>query len=173
MDRIIEDKFSSLDIVYRETHKVKGLLLRDRILNDKKQLEDGKRLGATYFSALLMEWAGGQATFTDLKPKDSSEGISDSLVQALECCVLPNPAQRTTEPLEALLRHAGPMNQTEIYGMVKAVIANQMLGQPMKDVVILEVMNYLSKVQLQDSWPNLMQALGYITLHPTPEIMNT
>ena len=173
MDRIIEDKFSSLDIVHRETHKVKGLLLRDRILNDKKQLEDGKRLGATYFSALLMEWAGGQATFTDLKPKDSSEGISDSLVQALECCVLPNPAQRTTEPLEALLRHAGPMNQTEIYGMVKAVIANQMLGQPMKDVVILEVMNYLSKVQLQDSWPNLMQALGYITLHPTPEIMNT
>ena len=173
MDRIIEDKFSSLDIVYRETHKVKGLLLRDRILNDKKQLEDGKRLGATYFSALLMEWAGGQATFTDLKPKNSSEGISDSLVQALECCVLPNPAQRTTEPLEALLRHAGPMNQTEIYGMVKAVIANQMLGQPMKDVVILEVMNYLSKVQLQDSWPNLMQALGYITLHPTPEIMNT
>ena len=172
MDRIIEDKFSSLDIVYRETHRVKGMLLRDRILNDKKQLEDGKRLGATYYSALLMEWAGGQANFADLKPKDTNEGISDSLVQALECCQLPNPAQRTTEPLEALLRHAGPMNQTEIYGMVKAVIANQMLGQPMKDVVILEVMNYLSKVQLQDSWPNLMQALGYITLHPTPEIIN-
>ena len=55
MDRIIEDKFSSLVIVCRETHKVKGMLLRDRIIYDKKQLADGKRLGATYFSALLME----------------------------------------------------------------------------------------------------------------------
>ena len=98
--------------------------------------------GATYFSALLMEWAGGQASFADLKPKDPNESINDSLVQALECCQLPNPASRTTEPLEALLRHAGPMNQTEIFSMVKAVIANQMLGQPMKDVVILEIMNY-------------------------------
>ena len=159
MDRIIEDKFSSLDIVFRETHRVKGMLLRDRIQWDKKQLPDGKRLGTTYYSALLMEWAGGQASFADLKPKDPSETISDSLVQALECCQLPNPASRTTEPLEALLRHAGPMNQTEIFGMVKSCIANQMLGQPMKDVVILEVMNYLVQVQLQDSWPNLMQAL--------------
>ena len=159
MDRIIEDKFSSLDIVFRETHRVQGMLLRDRILWDKKQLPDGKRLGTTYFSALLMEWAGGQQSFADLKPKDTNEMISDSLVQALECCQLPNPASRTTEPLEALLRHAGPMNQTEIFGMVKSCIANQMLGQPMKDVVILEVMNYLIRVQLQDSWPNLMQAL--------------
>jgi len=159
VDRIIEDKFSSLDIVFRETHRVQGMLLRDRIVHDKKQLPDGKRLGTTYFAALLAEWAGGQASFADLKPKDPSETISDSLVQALECCQLPNPASRTTEPLEALLRHAGPMNQTEIFGMVKSCIANQMLGQPMKDVVILEVMNYLVRVQLQDSWPNLMQAL--------------
>ena len=108
---------------------------------DKKQLEDGKRLGATYFSALLMEWAGGQPSFADLKPKDPTEGINDSLVQAPECCQLHNPASRTIEPLEALLRHAGPMNQTEIFGMAKAVIANHMLGQPMKDVVILEIMN--------------------------------
>ena len=61
------------------------------------------------------------------------------------------------------------MNQTEIFGMVKAVIANRMLGQQMKDVVILEIMSYLNKVQLQDNWPNLMQALWYITLHPTPK----
>ena len=59
------------------------------------------------------------------------------------------------------------MNQTEIFGMVKAVIANQMLGQPMEDVAILEIMNYLNKVQLQDSWPNLMQALvDHLTPYP-------
>ena len=120
MDRIISDKFSSRDIVYRETHKVNGMLLRDRIVWDKKQLPDGKRLGSSYFAALLMEWAGGQASFASLKPKDPNESISDSPVQARECCGKANPAVRTTEPLEALLRHAGPMNQTEVYGMVKA-----------------------------------------------------
>ena len=99
-------------------------------------------------------------------PQSPSESISDSLVQALECCAKTNPALRTTEPLEALLRHAGPMNQTEIFGMVKAVISNQQLGQPSKDAVILSVMNYLIRVSLADAWPNLMQAEGTCNLKP-------
>jgi len=102
----------------------------------------------------------GQSSFAALKPKDPNESISDSLIQALECCAKTNPATRTTEPLEALLRHAGPMNQTEVYGMVKACISNQQLGMPAKDAIILEVMNYMIRVGLAESWPPLMQALG-------------
>jgi len=61
VDRIIADKFSSLDLVYKEAHKVDGMLLRDRIMHDKRKLPEGKRLGSSYFAQLLMEWAGGKA----------------------------------------------------------------------------------------------------------------
>lgn len=105
-----------------------------------------------------MEWAGGQAAFASLKPSKQGEPISDSLVQALECCSKTNPATRTSEPLESLLRHSGPMNQTEAYGMVKAIISNSQLGQPMKDAIVLEVMQFFIRHRLEDAWPDLMQA---------------
>ena len=148
-------------MVFRETHKVNGQLLRDRILSDKNNLPAGGRLSSTYYSQLLMEWAGDQQSFANLKPDIQGESISDSLVQALECCSKTNPAARTTEPLEAILRHASAMNQTEIFGMVKALISNQQLGQPCKDSLILETMNYLIRVELTEKWPALMQVLVF------------
>ena len=37
---IIAEKFGNFDLVFRETHKVNGLLLRDRIVQDRRQLSD-------------------------------------------------------------------------------------------------------------------------------------
>jgi hypothetical protein len=165
VDRIIADKFGNLDLVYRETHKVDGLVLRERILADKRALPEGQRLGATYYAQLAMEWAGGQASFAKLKPAIAGEAISDGLIQALECCAKTNPASRSTEPLESILRHQGPMNQTEVYGMVKAIISNSQMGQIAKDAIILEVMHYLIRTDLAEAWPPMMQVHWVMNLN--------
>ena len=166
MDRIIAEKFGNFDLVFRETHKVNGLLLRDRIIQDRRELSDGQRLGSTYFAQLAMEWSGGQASFASLKPAKVGESINDGLVQALDCCAVPNPAARTTEPLECILRHQGKMNQTEVYGMVKTTIANTTLGQPARDTVILEIMHYLFRTELAESWPGMMLVHWVLDLNP-------
>ena len=105
-DRIMNEKFGSLDLVYRETHKVNGLVLRDRLLQDRRDFAPGQRLLSTYYANVLMEWTGGQDHMVNLTPAVKGESISDSLIQALECCAKPNPATRSCEPLEALLRHS-------------------------------------------------------------------
>ena len=58
VDRIVETKSPTLDLVVREAHTVNGELLRDRIARDRKALPTGARLGACYFKGVLMEWSG-------------------------------------------------------------------------------------------------------------------
>jgi hypothetical protein len=163
VDRIIETKFGGLDIVHRETHTVNGELLRDRLARDKRELPPGGRLGACYYRDLLMEWSSGQAGWADLRPSKQGEVISDQLVHALDLCNHSNPNTRTIEPLTAFLRNTKTLNQTEVYGAVKAIAANSLVGQQKKDTVVQEIMEYLVKHNQDKVWPELMKALTKYT----------
>ena len=173
VDRIIESKFSSLDIVHRETHTVNGELLRDRLARDKREIHDGGRLGACYYRDLLMEWSSGQIGWAELRPELHHEAVSDSLIKALELCSDSNPNVRTIEPLTAMLRNAAAFNQTEVYGAVKAIAANSVLGHQKKDAVIQNMMEYLVRVGQHDKWPQLMRVFArHIKQHPVKQPTN-
>jgi hypothetical protein len=158
VDRIIESKFAGLDIVHRETHTVNGELLRDRIARDRRELPPGGRLGACYYRDLLMEWSAGQAGWQDLRPSVKGESVKDELILNLDLCCHSNPNVRTIEPLCAYLRNCEALNQTEVYGAIKAIAANSVLGHQKRDIVVQEIMEYLVKHQQHDKWPQLMQA---------------
>ena len=157
VDRIMNTKFSSLELVHRETHTVNGELLRDRLLRDKRNMDPAARFGACYYRDLLMEWQAGSAGWSVVKPSVAGESISDSLIHALELCSHANPNRRSSEPLEAFLRNTGPLNETELIGTVKAVCANSDLGAIKKDSVVIEVMQYLVRAGQTERWPKLMK----------------
>jgi triphosphoribosyl-dephospho-CoA synthetase len=105
-----------------------------------------------------MEWSSGQASWADLRPAKQGEAISDQLIQALDLCNNSNPQVRTIEPLTAFLRNTKTLNQTEVYGAIKTVAANSVLGHQKKDTVVQEIMEYLVKHNQHDTWPDLMKA---------------
>eukprot|EP00969_Alexandrium_andersonii_P044869 1969718-Alexandrium_andersonii.AAC.1 len=105
----------------------------------------------------MVEFSGGLAGFKDLRPATKDEPVRDVLVEALDIAARTNPALRTTEALESLLRNCSAMNQTEVYGCLKALLANQELGTPSKDLVLMEFMRYLVRVNQTQCWPEMSQ----------------
>jgi hypothetical protein len=96
-----------------------------------------------------------------LAPQD--ESISDALVQALEIAQKANPAQRTNEPINAWLMNTPSINETELIGCIKAIIANRHAGTEQRDSTILEFMRMMLRLDAHTSFPSVTS----VPLHTT------
>ena len=86
------------------------------------------------------------------------ETINDALVNALEISARPNPSTRTAEPLISFFQHSGAMNETELYGSLKAVLHNTSSGLAVRDSVLLEYIRHVVRFSLHRVHTEMVQA---------------
>jgi hypothetical protein len=91
-------------------------------------------------------------------PQD--EAISDALVGGLEMASRVNHATRTSEPLVAHLQHSAAMNETEVYGSLKAIVNNAACAATTKDMLLLEWMRHITRHQLEKIYTDMVEALS-------------
>jgi hypothetical protein len=91
-----------------------------------------------------------------IRPKD--ESISDALVAGLEIAARTNHATRTVEPLIACLQHGPGMNETEVYGCLRAILHNNSCGVALRDTILLEFMRHVVRHGLHLVYKEMVQA---------------
>ena len=160
VERLLKEKFGDIPTLWRETKRVNGELLRDRLLREKRA-RTGQRISHVIIQAIHDEYTTGDTGLWSLHPPTAGEKIADALVAGLQQASLSNPAKRATDMLESYIRNCPIMNQTEVYGMCKAIVANNVLGQPKKDAVLLEIMHYFNRTRQLDLWIELKEASRY------------
>ena len=74
VQRAIDRHFGHLPAEVIETHRIDGLLLRDRIKQDRAHLPSGGRLGAHYWIELAGRMNRGMEGVDKLKPKKEELG---------------------------------------------------------------------------------------------------
>ena len=111
VQRALIDHFSHMPKVQLETKVIKGKTLRQRIADDIHCLEDGARLGSSYWSDLQVEWAAGEDTLDQLLVTDPNVNVSAALITALQHAHHGHAGTKTAEPLVAWLTSTLCFNQ--------------------------------------------------------------
>jgi len=152
VERNLAQHLSHVPCAVLETARIDGLPVREKIKQDLQELREsgsGLRLGATYWRELVAKVEGG-GSVSDLKVDDPTEEVCDTLVTALGMALKANPAQRSSEPLTALLQTTRGLNDKEMVGLVRAVTNNPLVGKSAQDAVFLELAKMLARLGHQD-----------------------
>ena len=103
VERSFHEHFGDIARDILETTKIRGLVLRDRIRQDKvsmKQQNSRCRLGANYWKELVREVSQDVDAVTWLGPDDPKWTVSETLVEALNIATNKNLPTRPTEALQ-------------------------------------------------------------------------
>jgi len=114
VERCMKAHFSHLTHIYLESCRVDGKPLRQKILDDMIEKDNGGRLGARYWADLKQQVGDGEDSVDSIVVDDPSQTVSDDLQIALERAVDTNNSKRTLEPLVSFLSSTGGLNQKEL-----------------------------------------------------------
>jgi hypothetical protein len=159
VDRAVEDHFGHLTPFQKISFKVDDMTLRERIASDRNAMPSGKRLGAAYWRALAMQYVCDSDPVTELVPSNPLLEVSDQLVAALSQLHHKNPAARSVEPMIAYLRHATHINETELIGALKGMLAPLAIKKLSIDTMLVEAMRCVVRLDLKSKHPLVIQAV--------------
>lgn len=140
-----------------EHSQVNGKLMRDRVRDDLRTLEPGKRLGPKYWAGLIAEYTADASGAHALVP-EQEEQVSDELLDALAKLLDDNPAQRSNRDLIVYLRTAPSFNQTEWIGMAKVMSDARVERLRNHDELMMEWMKFAARTKAKEKFPNEIAA---------------
>ena len=82
-----------------------------------------------------------------LPPPTMAQSVGKELDLSLKLCHHPNPAMKSCQRLERLLQYAGPMNSTEIFGLLCGSFESPTLSRPMARAMQEAILAYLGRVR--------------------------
>ena len=143
IERAINLHFPEVSKTRLETHRVKDLLLRERVSKDMAEGASA-RLGKRYWEGIAAEY-GFNESAEALKVKDKTQVISSELWAALERALSTDNKERSTEPLLTFLRQCKSMNQREFVGTWFAINDSKTLSRTAKEDCRLEFLKFIGR----------------------------
>jgi hypothetical protein len=158
IDRSIEEHFAHLTPYQKVTMQVDDKTLREHIHAARVNMRSGQRLGPSFWRDLAIKFIALTDPVASLEPSNHDLPISERLCAAVDALHHRNPAARSTEPMVAWLRHVQEVNELEFLGVLNACIAPLQVQKSKVDVLIVEIMKLMTRLDLHLRWPHFVRA---------------
>ena len=120
VQRSIGDHFRRISRKLFGDQKIRGLVLRDRIRQDKVNVKQ--------HTVSVSEFSQDVEAVLRLEPSDPKETVSQTFVEALDIATSTNLSMRSTETSQTSVQHCDELIDTELIGLRKVESDHSMLG---------------------------------------------
>ena len=148
VERGIRCHFGWMSKSLLSSKRVDGLLLRERIEQDRKRLGEKKgcqKLGPSYWRDLSVKYGSGLGDFSVLPEVDKRLTVSDKLTESLTLATSSDCRLRTADTAIAFFASCPSLNVREIVGTARTIAGSKYIGVRGQDVLFLEFSKCLAR----------------------------
>ena len=137
--------------------RVDGLLLREKIEQDRAKLSDKKgcqKLGPSYWRDLSVKYGAGIGDFSVLPAASRELPVADRLTESLGLATSTDCRLRSPNSAIAFFASSQALSEREVTGVARTIAGSKFIGIKAQDTLWLE----FSKCLARHAWQNCSQA---------------